>query len=55
MDNNNNLKVKELDFSELCDINGGGPIWDAMCTYYHTVGSFARGVYDGIMGNEPAV
>ena len=55
MNKDNDLKVKELDYSELYDINGGGPIWDAVRTCLHTVGSFAHGFYDGLMGNEPAV
>ena len=42
------LTVKEMNF-----INGGSPIMDAVEWYYKTVGSFYRGIWDGLAGNEP--
>jgi hypothetical protein len=44
-----------LDSGALKKIHGGGPIKDAVEWYYKSVGSFYRGIYDGLMGNEPAV
>lgn len=44
-----------LDSRELVMIQGGGPIKDAVEWYYKSVGSFYRGIYDGLMGNEPVV
>jgi len=44
-----------LNSRELIAISGGGPIKDAVEWYYKSVGSFYRGIYDGLMGNEPAV
>ena len=41
--------------NELWETSGGGPIRDAVKWYYMTVGSFYHGIYDGLMGNEPAV
>ena len=42
------LTEKEMNF-----INGGSPIMDAVEWYYKTVGSFYRGIWDGLVGNEP--
>lgn len=42
-----------LSESEMNLINGGGPIIDAVEWYYKTVGSFYRGIWDGLVGNEP--
>lgn len=55
MKNDNILKIEELEYGELCDINGGGPLVDAVDWYFKTWGSFYRGLYDGLVGNEPAV
>lgn len=43
----------ELNQIDLAGINGGGPIKEAVKWYYLTVGSFYRGIYDGLLGNEP--
>jgi len=45
----------DLNYNESIQINGGGPIKDAVKWYYMTVGSFYRGIYDGLMGNEPII
>lgn len=50
-----NINYTELDRNELLTLYGGGPIKDAAEWYYKTVGSFYRGIYDGLMGNEPLV
>lgn len=42
-----------LSDSEMNLINGGSPIIDAVEWYYKTVGSFYRGIWDGLVGNEP--
>lgn len=42
----------DLSQNELLRCNGGGPIKDAVEWYYKSVGSFYRGIYDGLMGNE---
>lgn len=42
----------ELTVIELNDINGGSLILDAVEWYYKTVGSFYRGIWDGLVGNE---
>ena len=42
------LTEKEMNF-----INGGSPIMDAFEWYYKTVGSFYRGIWDGLVGKEP--
>jgi len=42
-----------LSDSEMNSINGGGPIIGAVEWYYKTVGSFYRGIWDGLVGNEP--
>jgi len=52
---NNKLKSIELNVNELRDINGGGPIKDAIDWYYNTLGSFCHGLWDGLVGNDPAV
>jgi len=41
-----------LNQDQLIECNGGGPIKDAVEWYYKSVGSFYRGIYDGLMGNE---
>lgn len=50
-----NINYSELGHHELLTLQGGGPIKDAAEWYYKTVGSFYRGIYDGLMGHEPAV
>ena len=45
----------DLDSGELMVVQGGGPIKDAFEWYYKSVGSFYRGIYDGLMGKEPVV
>lgn len=55
MRNISNFNCVELDQQELMAIHGGGPILEAVEWYYKTVGSFYRGIYDGLMGNEPVV
>lgn len=42
-----------LSNSEMNLINGGSPIIDAVEWYYKTLGSFYRGIWDGLAGNEP--
>ena len=42
-----------LSDSEMKLINGGSPIIDAVEWYYKTIGSFYRGIWDGLTGNEP--
>ena len=42
-----------LSDSEMNLINGGSPIVDAVEWYYKTLGSFYRGIWDGLAGNEP--
>ena len=49
------LNCRELDHYELHTLQGGGPIKEAVEWYYKTVGSFYRGIYDGLVGNQPAV
>jgi hypothetical protein len=49
---------KDLDLLseiELIGIQGGGPIRDGLEWYYKTVGSFYRGLWDGLTGAEPIV
>ncbi|UCE94492.1 MAG: hypothetical protein JSV73_04245 [Flavobacteriaceae bacterium] len=46
---------ENLNSMELLMVQGGGPIKDAVEWYYKSVGSFYRGIYDGLMGLEPAV
>lgn len=55
MKNFQKLNCEELDPKELIIIKGGGPIKEAVEWYYKTVGSFYRGIYDGLMGNEPVL
>lgn len=43
----------DLHHQDLLDIHGGGPIKEAVKWYYLSVGSFYRGIYDGLMGNDP--
>jgi hypothetical protein len=43
----------DLSLSEMNLVNGGNPIGDAFEWYYKTVGSFYRGIWDGLTGNEP--
>ena len=45
----------ELDQKELITLQGGGPIKEAVEWYYKSVVSFYRGIYDGLMGNEPLI
>ena len=41
---------------EISSIHGGiGPIGEAIEWYYKTVGSFYRGLWDGLSGKDPAV
>lgn len=50
-----NFNVTELNFDESLKIEGGGPIIDGLSWYFQTLGSFYRGVWDGLAGNQPAV
>lgn len=45
----------ELTKEELLGVQGGGPIIDAVEWYYKTVGSFYRGIWDGLTGADPVV
>ena len=52
----NQAEVTELSHSELIDFQGGqGPLLDALEWYYKTMGSFYKGVWDGLTGQPPAV
>jgi len=42
-----------LNEQDLLYIHGGGPIKEAVKWYYLTIGSFYRGIYDGLTGKEP--
>ena len=43
-----------LSKTELVEIQGGGgPIGEALEWYYKTMGSFYRGLWDGLKGAEP--
>ena len=53
MENIPNINYIELQQQELVNIHGGGPIKEAVKWYYLTVGSFYRGIYDGLRGNDP--
>ena len=53
MENISYINCIELKQQDLINIHGGGPIKEAAKWYYLTVGSFYRGIYDGLMGNEP--
>ena len=55
MEQISNIKCIELDHIEMLSLQGGGPIKDAVDGYYKTVGSVYRGIYDGLMGNQPLV
>ena len=45
-----------LDEIQVASIQGGiGPIGEAVEWYYKTMGSFYRGLWDGLTGNEPAL
>ena len=47
---------KALSEAELVEIQGGGgPIGEALEWYYKTMGSFYRGLWDGLTGAEPKV
>lgn len=44
----------DLSKTELFEIQGGGgPISEALEWYYKTMGSFYRGLWDGLTGAEP--
>ncbi len=45
----------ELHQTDLVQFQGGGPIKEAAKWYYMTVGSFYRGIYDGLVGNESVI
>ncbi len=45
----------ELKQDELIAVKGGGPIIDAIEWYYKSVGSFYRGIWDGLTGVDPVV
>lgn len=53
MKNLSKIGCIELDQNELLSLQGGGPIKEAVEWYYKSVGSFYRGIYDGLMGNDP--
>ncbi len=53
MDNLMITNCAALSDSEMKLINGGSPIIDAVEWYYKTLGSFYRGIWDGLAGNEP--
>lgn len=55
MENISIFNFQELHQKELYFVRGGGPIKDAVEWYYKSAGSFYRGIYDGLMGNEPVV
>ena len=49
-----NKEIYALSESQLLEIQGGGgPISEALEWYYKTVGSFYRGLWDGLTGAEP--
>ena len=54
MKNISNFEIIELSIQESKCINGGGPIVDGILDFYRTMGSFYKGLYDGLVGNEPA-
>ncbi|MEH6657815.1 hypothetical protein [Leeuwenhoekiella marinoflava] len=47
--------MRNLELSELQEINGGGPIKDFIKGFYRTMGSFYHGVIDGLFNNESDV
>lgn len=55
MKNISKINCIELGQNELLTLHGGGPIKEAVEWYYKTVGSFYRGIYDGLMGNDPVI
>lgn len=55
MENISKMNCIHLDQNELLSLQGGGPIKEAVEWYYKTVGSFYRGIYDGLLGNEPLI
>ncbi len=40
----------ELSLEEQRQVNGGGIVVDAIKTFYHTLGSFHKGLLDGLLG-----
>ncbi|MDT0642222.1 hypothetical protein RM553_05185 [Zunongwangia sp. F363] len=50
-----NLHLRELEPSEIKAISGGGPIKDFLDWEIRTKFSIYRGIWDGLIGNEPAV
>ena len=50
MRNMKNIECISLTTKELLELKGGGPLREAAEWYYKTVGSFYRGIYDGLMG-----
>jgi len=51
-----NYKLIELTELELIQTQGGfGPIGEALEWYYKTMGSFYRGVWDGLTGQEAKI
>jgi len=52
MDNLMITNCTALSDSEMNLINGGSLIIDAVEWYYKTLGSFYRGIWDGLAGNE---
>lgn len=50
----NKTGLTALSKTELVEIQGGGgPIGEALEWYYKTMGSFYRGLWDGLTGAEP--
>ena len=46
--------IKELSLDEIERMTAGsGPIREALEWYYMTMGSFYRGLWDGLTGQEP--
>ena len=50
-----NKDLDMLDKIDLIEVQGGGPILEGLEWYYKTVGSFYRGLWDGLTGAEPIV
>lgn len=56
MEHSTTYNCRILSDLEARSVQGGiGPIGEAIEWYYKTVGSFYRGLWDGLSGNEPAV
>ena len=55
MESISTMNCIQLDSDKLLTLQGGGPLKEAAEWYYKTVGSFYRGIYDGLMGNEPLI